>query len=155
MKTIDLTATVTQPGVGRRLNILGHSATVKLHRNETEGHYYVMEVITPPGMGIPPHVHEREDEMIYVLEGEFMVMLGDQNIPAIPGTEIFFPRHTPHAFQNIGKTPGKTLWTIVPGGNFEDFFEELNELPAGPPDMGKVIEIFANYGMTVLINPPA
>lgn len=155
MKTIDLMATVTQTGVGRRLHILGHSVTIKLQRKETEGHYYVMEVVTPPGVGIPPHVHEIEDEMIYVLEGEFMVMLGDKSFNVGPGSEIFFPRHIPHSFQNIGATIGKTLWTIVPGGNFEDFFDELNDLPSGPPDMGKVIEIFANYGMQILINPPA
>lgn len=155
MKTIDSIPTITQPGAGRRLNILGHSVTIKLQRRETEGNHYVMEIVTPPGLGIPPHVHDREDEMIYVLEGEFMIMLGDQNIKASPGSEIFFPRHIPHAFQNIGSKPGKTLWTVVPGGNFEDFFEDLDALPAGPPDMGKVIEIFGRYGMQVLINSPA
>lgn len=146
---------VSPSGMGRKLNIIGHTATIKLQHRETDGHYYVMEVETPAGYGIPPHVHDREDEMIYVLEGEFAIMLGDKNYQVGPGTEIFFPRHVPHAFQNIGSTPGKTVWTIVPGGNFEEFFEELNALPAGPPDMAKVIEIFAKYGMTVLVNPPA
>lgn len=155
MKSIALTPIISQPGTGRKLNILGHAVTIKLQRKETKGHYYVMEVITPPGLGIPPHVHEHEDEMIYVLEGEFIIMLGDQHVKAGPGSEIFFPRHIPHSFQNIGREPGKTLWTIVPGGNFEDFFEDLNALPAGPPNMGQVIEIFGRYGMQVLINPPS
>lgn len=156
MKTTNAIATVTANGQGRKLNILGHSVTIKLQRKETEGNYYVMEVITPAGHGIPPHVHSREDEMIYVVEGDFMIVLGEQQIKAGPGDEIFFPIGVPHAFQNIGDKPGKTLWTVVPGGNFEDFFEELNALPADrEPDMGRVIEIFANFGMQVLINAPA
>jgi quercetin dioxygenase-like cupin family protein len=154
MKTNDLMQVVVQPGVGKRLNILGHTATIKLHRRETEGHYYVVEIITPSGVGIPPHVHDREDEMVYIIEGEFMITLGNENFNAGPGTEIFFPRNIPHAFQNIGRSQGKTLWTIVPGGNFEDFFEELNMLSGGSQDMGMVIEIFGNYGIHILINPP-
>lgn len=155
MGTTASIATITAKGQGRKLNIIGHSVTIKLKREETEGNYYVMEVITPAGHGIPPHVHSREDEMIYVLEGEFMIMLGEQNIRATAGDEIFFPRGIPHAFQNIGTTAGKTLWTIVPGGNFEDFFEDLGALPADrEPDMGRVIQIFADYGMQVLLPPP-
>ncbi|MDX2247373.1 MAG: cupin domain-containing protein [Bacteroidia bacterium] len=155
MQTKNLIPAVTTPNEGRKLNILGHSVTIKLQKKETEGMYYVMEVITPPGHGIPPHVHSVEDEMIYVLEGEFVVQLGDKTLKAEAGAEIFFPRFVPHAFQNIGTTPGKTLWTIVPGGNFEAFFEELNALPPDrEPDMGKVIEIFGTYGMKVLIDAP-
>lgn len=155
MKTIDLIPAVVLHGVGRRLNILGHSFNIKLQRREIEGHYNAVEIITPSGLGIPPHIHDREDEMIYVVEGEFMITLGEENFIAGPGSEIFFPKHVQHAFQNIGRVPGKTLWTIVPGGNVEDFFEELNELPVEAPGMSKVIEIFANYEMQILINPPA
>jgi quercetin dioxygenase-like cupin family protein len=155
MKTVNSIATVVAPAQGKPLNILGHSVTVKVARKETEGNYYVMEVVTPPGHGIPPHVHDREDEFIYVLEGEFEVMLGGELFKAPKGAQIFFPRHIPHAFTNVGTTAGKTLWTIIPGGNFEDFFEELNALPAGPPDMGEVVRIFGKYGMEVLIGQEA
>jgi quercetin dioxygenase-like cupin family protein len=155
MKTVNSIATVVAPAQGKPLNILGHSVTVKIARKETEGNYYVMEVVTPAGHGIPPHVHDREDEFIYVLEGEFEVMLGGKLFMAPKGAQIFFPRHIPHAFTNVGTTAGKTLWTIIPGGNFEDFFEELNALPAGPPDMGEVVRIFGKYGMEVLIGQEA
>ncbi len=155
MKTVNSIATVVAPAQGKPLNILGHSVTVKVARKETEGNYYVMEVVTPPGHGIPPHVHDREDEFIYVLEGEFEVMLGGKLFKAPKGAQIFFPRHIPHAFTNVGTTAGKTLWTIIPGGNFEDFFEELNALPAGPPDMSEVVRIFGKYGMEVLIGQEA
>ena len=151
MQTTNQKATVATKGQGRKFNVLGHSVTSVLAKQNTDGNYYVFEVVTPPGHGIPPHVHDREDELIYVLEGEFGIMLGDKQFKANAGDEIFFPRHIPHAFQNTGSKAGKTLWTVVPGGNFEEFFEKLGALPAGEPDMKVVAEIFAAYGMKILI----
>ena len=151
MQTTNQKAAVAAAGQGRQMNVLGHSVTVKFSKQETNGNYYVFEVVTPPGLGIPPHVHDREDEFIYVADGEFAIKLGDKNFTAKAGDEIFFPRHTAHAFQNIGSKSGKTIWTVVPGGNFEEFFDKLGALPAGEPDLQLVAEIFAAYGMTILI----
>ncbi len=151
MQTAKSIATVVANGQGKKLNVLGHSVTVKLSKQETQGYHYVFEVITPPGLGIPPHVHDREDEIVYVAEGEFGIMLGDKNFKAYAGDEIYFPRHIPHAFQNNGSKAGKTIWTVVPGGNFEEFFDKLGALPAGEPDLQLVAEIFAAYGMKILI----
>ena len=151
MQTTNQKATVATNGQGRKFNVLGHSITNVLAKQNTDGNYYVFEVVTPPGHGIPPHVHDSEDELIYVLEGEFGIMLGDKQFQAKSGDEIYFPRHIPHAFQNTGSKAGKTLWTVVPGGNFEEFFEKLGALQAGEPDLKIVAEIFAAYGMKILI----
>ena len=149
-------ATVIQSGEGRKMNVLGHTITVKLTQQETEGEYYVFEVITPPGHGIPPHVHKNEDEVIQVIEGEYEIMLGEQTLQARTGALIHFPRYIPHSFRNVAATAGKTLWTVVPGAKFEKFFEELGSLPTdGPPDMGKVVAIFNKYDMEVLPPPGA
>jgi quercetin dioxygenase-like cupin family protein len=144
-------AAVVAAGKGKQLNVLGHSVTVKLSKTETQGNHYVFEVVTPPGLGIPPHVHDREDELIYVVEGEYGIMLGDKNFQANAGDEIYFPKHIPHAFQNTGSKAGRTLWTVIPGGNFEEFFDKLGALPAGEPDLKVVAQIFAEYGMKILI----
>ncbi|MBI1878422.1 MAG: cupin domain-containing protein [Chloroflexi bacterium] len=149
-------ATVIQSSEGRKLNVLGHAITIKLAQRETEGDYYIFEVVTPPGHGIPPHVHSKEDEIIQVLEGEYEVLLGEKTYQARAGATLHFPRTIPHAFRNVGATLGTTLWTVIPGANFEQFFEELGALPAGgPPDMAKVVAIFAKYGMEVLPPPGA
>jgi hypothetical protein len=66
---------------------------------------------------------------------------------------VHFPRYVPHGFRNVGAKPGKTLWTVIPGANFEEFFEELDALPDGPPDLKKVAAIFAKYGMEILPLP--
>ena len=60
-------ATVIDSGEGRRLNVLGHAVTVRLPSVDTHGDSYVFEVITPPGLAVPPHVHEYEDEYVACL----------------------------------------------------------------------------------------
>jgi hypothetical protein len=74
-------------------------------------------------------------------------MFGDKNFIATKDDEIYFPRHLPHAFQNIGSEAGKTLWTVIPGSNFEEFFDKLSALPVGAPDLQRVRQLFVRYGM--------
>jgi quercetin dioxygenase-like cupin family protein len=147
-------ARVVMPTEGKTMNVLGHTAIVKLGRDETNGDYYVFEVVSPPGLGIPPHVHQHEDEVIFITEGEYAIVLGAEVFTAKAGATLHFPRGTPHGFQNVGATPGKTLWQVTPGANFEPFFDELGALPPGPPDLAYVAALFGRYGMEIL-PPPA
>src|SRR5262249_20270334 len=109
-------ATVVLPAAGQPMNILGHQATLKLTSSDTRGDGYLFDLVTPPGLGIPPHVHQLEDEYIYVLEGTFEIFLGGKTYEASQGTLLYFPRYTAHGFRNIGAGAGRTLWTVVPGG---------------------------------------
>lgn len=151
MQSKNQIATVATAGQGKKFNVLGHSITALLAQQNTDGNYYVFECITPPGHGIPPHVHDREDEIISIVEGEYSVMIGDKRYHAKPGDICFFPRHVVHSFQNIGTKSGITLWTVIPGANFEAFFDELGALPAGEPNLEVVAKIFADYGMKILV----
>lgn len=140
----------------KKMNVMGHAVTVKLTKSETGGEYYVFEVVSPPGAGIPPHVHRNEDEVIQVLEGEYEIQLGDQTYQVSRNGLIHFPRRIPHGFRNVGTNPGRTFWTVIPGANFEKFFDELGALPADrPPDLGKVAEIFNRYDIDLLPPPEA
>ncbi len=76
---------------GRPLHVIGNEVTQKLTFQETNGAYYVFEAVTPPGGGVPPHVHRHEDEVIYVLEGEYEFMLGAEKFKATAGAVINFP----------------------------------------------------------------
>lgn len=142
---------VIAPMTGEKKNILGHTVTVKMRSEEGAGNY-VFEVVTPPGLGIPPHSHTEEDEVIYVQSGIFEVVLGEEIFTAEAGTWLNFKRPLPHGFRNIGNMPGKTLWFVDPGKKFEAFFDELGDFPPGPPDFPKVAALFAKYGMTIM--PP-
>ena len=138
---------------GAKFHVLGHDIRSTLTAAQTAGEYYTFECVTPSGVGIPPHVHSKEDEIIQVAEGEFEVMLDGKTSRAKAGALIHFPRRIPHSFLNVGASTGKTLWTVIPGAGFEKFFGELAALPKGPPDLAKVVAIFGKYGMEVLPPP--
>jgi quercetin dioxygenase-like cupin family protein len=149
------TATVIGLADGAHFHVLGHDIRATLTTAQTGGEYYTFECVTPSGVGIPPHVHSQEDEIIQVVEGEFEIMLDGRTHRAKAGTLLHFPRRVPHAFANVGATVGKTLWTVIPGAGFEAFFGELAALPKGPPDLAQVAAIFGKYGMEVLPPQPA
>lgn len=119
----------------------------------SSGAYYSFEVISPPGLGIPPHVHSREDEVIYVVEGEYEIFLGGKIFRAGPGSVLNFARGTAHGFQNVGAIEGRTLWVVTPGASFEQFFHELAQVPPGPPDVSALAALFGRYGMELLPPP--
>jgi quercetin dioxygenase-like cupin family protein len=147
-------ATTIDAGQGRQLNVLGHTVTVKLGSAETQGDSFVFATISPPGLFVPPHVHENEDEYGYIIEGVFEVFLDGRTYEARTGAVLHCPRHTSHGFRNIGSTPGKMIWLSTPGASVERFFDELGALPAdAPPDMQKVVGIFAKYSIQVLPPP--
>jgi quercetin dioxygenase-like cupin family protein len=147
-------AAITDTGEGRKLNVLGHAVTVRLPSADTNGDSWVFEVITPPGLAVPPHVHEYEDEYGYIIEGVWEVFLDGRTYEAKSGAVLHCPRHTSHGFRNIGSTTGKMIWLSTPGAAVERFFDELGALPAdAPPDMEKVVGIFAKYSIQV-VPPP-
>jgi quercetin dioxygenase-like cupin family protein len=138
---------------GRKILVLGHEITLKLTCRETDGEYFVFEAVTPPGVGMPLHVHRQEDEFFRVLEGEFEFQLDQQIHKVTSGAMVSFPKNIQHAFRNAGTKPGRTFWTVMPGANFEKFFEEVGSLPADrEPDMAKVAEIFNRHDIKIL--PP-
>ena len=105
---------VVLPDSGEQLNIAGSRTFHKIKSKDTKGVFSVMEFVTPPGKGVALHVHEREDELVYLLEGEIEVTLGNQKMKAVPGVMALLPRGIPHGFTNIGDKPSRLLDTIYP-----------------------------------------
>src|SRR5579872_1749751 len=154
MSSVSKQATVIDVGKGRTLNVLGHAVLVKLPSADTQGNSWIFEVVTPPGLAVPPHVHEYEDEYGYIIEGIWEVFLDGHTYQAASGAVLHCPRHTSHGFRNIGSTTGRMIWISTPGANVERFFEELGALPADvPPDMQKVVGIFTKYNIQVVPAP--
>lgn len=146
-------AGVVRKGEGKGMNVLGHDVTVKLGYKAAGGDYYVFELASPAGAGVPPHIHEDEDEVIYVIEGTYQVFLGGQEITAGAGDLLHFPRGVPHGIANSGEVTGRTLWLVVPGEHFEAFFDEMGALPPGPPDVAQLSELFGRYNIELLPPP--
>ncbi len=139
-----------QAGKGRVLSVLGERVTLKLTGEDSGGACAVVEISTPPQVGPPLHVHAREDEAFYVLEGMYEIRVGGRVVPAPPGTFAFLPRNIPHRYTNVGYRTGKLLVTITPAG-FEGFFEELSALaPDAPADRGRLESIARKFGLEIL-----
>ena len=135
-------AFLLSPGDGEKIWITGDTLSIKATFAETCGAYTVIEVISLPGNGPPPHLHENEDESIYVIDGEFEILLGAKTMRAEPGAFVFVPKRTVHRFRCIGDGPGKVLLHFTPGG-IEGFFREAgvpvtNDGPAPSVDIAEI-----------------
>lgn len=136
--------------VGTTWNIFGLEIVGKVMSEQTNGKYAVVISTTPSEGGPPLHVHQHEDEMFYVLEGTYEFRFGEETMIATKGDLIHLPRYIPHSFSNIGSEPGVMINTITPGG-FEQFFEEINQLPKDEPlNRQQVAEIASQYGLSFL-----
>jgi mannose-6-phosphate isomerase-like protein (cupin superfamily) len=119
MNTHDLTLA---NGEGPSVWLLGDLYTFKLKSDPLS----VTEVTAFPANGPPPHIHLREDESFWVLDGEFSVLIGDRTLKAGPGSFVHILRGTLHTYKNVGSTPGRMIVLLTPGG-FEGLWEELGE----------------------------
>lgn len=125
----------------------------------TGGTLGLIEGVLPPGFSPPLHVHSREDEPTYVIEGQVTFQVGDQRFEAGPGSFVFLPKNVPHTFVVEGDAPARILELALPGG-FERFHIEGGRpaegpgLPApAPPDIAMLDQLAARYG-TRHIGPP-
>jgi quercetin dioxygenase-like cupin family protein len=125
---------------------------VKVSGKDTNGDLAIFEQtgLTPKG-GVPLHIHPNQDEIFYVLEGEYHFQVGDARYELKTGDSIFLPRKVPHAWIQIAER-GRLTVTMQPAGKLEEFFvamAALNHVPT--PE--EVAQIFAAHEMQV-VGPP-
>ncbi|HYX72715.1 MAG TPA: cupin domain-containing protein [Nitrososphaera sp.] len=147
MNTQDRSHKVIRADAGRQFNVMGSMMSYKVTAEETGGAYSLAVEITPPHGGLPLHVHHREDEAMYILEGEYEIQCGDQVFRAAAGTFVFLPKDIPNRYQNLGDTPGKFIHITSPGG-FEKLVERTSLICAsGPPNMQQIKETAEQHGV--------
>ncbi|RBP28492.1 cupin domain [Oceanihabitans sediminis] len=129
-----------------KLNVLGDNQSIKLTGEDTNGQYALIEQNNEPGIGIPPHVHENEDEVFQVLSGQVSMSIGNKTSILQAGDLVFCPKGVPHSWKVVGKENARAMLSIFPAG-LEVMFIELAELAAGPTDMEKVSEICGKYNL--------
>jgi len=145
MKTPGLA--VVKPEEGPRFEVFGSVTLFKATAESTGGAFSVLLETTAPNGGLPLHVHHREDEAMYILEGEYEIQCGDRVFKAGAGTFVFLPRNTPNRYTNLGDAPGKFLQIICPGG-FESVVAQTSEVfSSGPPDFAKIAAIGQKHGV--------
>lgn len=116
-------AVAMNAGEGTPIWFLGNLMVVKATAASTNGAYGLLESWVRAGSSPPLHVHHREDETFWILEGSLTVRCGDEIFTAGPGSYVFLPRGVPHTFRVEGDAPAHMLTMLTPGGG-EAFFVE-------------------------------
>jgi len=144
------------PDEGTRLWVVDELVTFKATGRDTNGAYALTDSVVPPQGGPPPHVHHREDEAFWVLEGDLEVSVGGSTFRAGAGSSVHLPRGVVHSFQNLGSGPARFLTLVVPAG-LEGFFEEVGKPgtdPSSPPpfeeeDLERLLAVAPKYGVEI------
>lgn len=134
---------------GKVLNVLGDVQTHKLVGSETNNQIVEWVDDVEPGVGIPPHIHTKEDEIFRVIKGQVEIIVDGKSIVLEAGDTAFAPKNFSHSWKVIGTEKAKMITSAFPAG-IEVMFKELAELPPGPPDFDKVAKICGNYGISFL-----
>src|SRR5215467_11348778 len=154
-------AVIRKPGEGRTVAVVGDVYRFLAMGDETNGKYALFEALVPPGGGPPPHVHSREEEGFYVLEGEITFTINGERVVATAGMFANMPVGTPHSFKNESSKPAKMLISVAPAGLERMFFEVGVPLPDGstvalPPtkeEIEKLLAVAPKYGVEIKLPP--
>jgi quercetin dioxygenase-like cupin family protein len=142
------------PGEGERIWIVGDTMTFKATGATTGGKLVLFENLTAPGGGPPPHIHTREDEFFFVLDGRFEVRVGEELHTLEAGGYAYVPRGTVHNFRNVAETASRILVGFTPAG-MEGFFRESGQPatddgpapPLGEDEIARTIAAGPKYGV--------
>lgn len=150
---------VRSVGSGNSFWYLGQLMSALAEGEDTGGRLTVYEILFPPDSGPPLHVHQREDEAFYVLEGGLSVRMGDEEFEAAVGSFVFQPRGIPHTFRS-SSDGARVLLLVVPSG-FEGYFRALSRPaeamtlppPVDPPSSERMAQMkaaLAEHGCTLV-----
>lgn len=149
-----------QPGEGDARWFLDALGTIKASAETTDNNVAVIEFLWPGGSGSPLHVHHREDEWFYVIEGEVTFWVGGETIVGPAGSFVYGPQGVPHTF--LVTSPTARFLMVTEPAMFADFVRamsvpaEARTLPPSsvqPPDPERITALAAEWGMDIL-GPP-
>ena len=151
--------TVKKPGEGRTVAVVGDVYRFLAMGEDTNGKYAMWEALVPPGGGPPPHVHSREEESFFILDGEITFTIDGKPLVATAGMFANMPVGVPHSFKNESGKPAKMLISVAPAGLEKMFFEvgvplaegATTALPPSKEEIEKLLKLAPNYGVQILL----
>ncbi|PWS30996.1 cupin domain-containing protein [Pedobacter paludis] len=128
----------------------GDTFYTKVSAKDTDGSLYIYESTRVKKGGPALHYHYDQDETWYVLEGAFLIKVGEEIYNAKVGDTVFGPRGVPHAFAKLGEGNGKLLMTFQPAGKMEEFFINVSEGKMKGLSLQQQDEFRKNHGFVVV-----
>jgi quercetin dioxygenase-like cupin family protein len=153
-----LDAAAVRSGEGEARWWFGQLAEIKATAADTGGQFTIVEVTCATGFEAPLHVHHREDEAFWILDGQVTLYVGEEEIEARAGDYAFGPRDIPHRY-TVGDAGCRMLFICTPGG-FEGLVRDMSEPAASrvvpppaeqPPDMERIQAIANKHGCELLV----
>lgn len=140
---------VIQPEQGNRLTFGDILMNRVVRTADTPSQISVQEwTVQPHHLGAPPHTHQHEDEVFYMLEGQMTVMEDDSVMTVGAGSYVVLPRGRLHAFWNSHDAPARMLVILTPGQVEAYFDAAAHYAPTdGPHDLDGVMRVSREYGM--------
>lgn len=137
---------------GEKTLLLGKSPNdIKVSMKDTNGDLTIFEYTGNQKGGPALHIHASQDEIFFIVQGEYLFQVGDDKYNLKAGDTIFLPRTVPHAFAQLTDS-GKMFFLFQPSGKMEDFFRQLGNLTAMPTPE-EAAKIFHQHGMEVVGAP--
>jgi mannose-6-phosphate isomerase-like protein (cupin superfamily) len=139
----------------RRQREIQHTRTgieCKVSTLDTLGGLCVLEITAFDKGGPARHLHHEQDEWFYVVEGEYVIEVGEERYELGPGDSVLAPRKVAHVWAHVGEGTGRQIAALQPAGEIEAFFDELATLGSSP-EREVLRRVFSSHGME-LIGPP-
>ena len=140
---------VLQPGEGRLIDLGAFSMSVKATENDTDGMFTLLEAEEPPDFGPPLHIHHGIAEAFYVLHGEYIIFLDENEFRCPTGSFIFIPAEMPHGFR-VGGVASRKLNLYLPAA-MVGYFDDLSDaMKKGEADPERLSDIATRYALEVI-----
>jgi mannose-6-phosphate isomerase-like protein (cupin superfamily) len=151
--------TVRRPGEGKHIAAVGDLYRFLAVSDDTQNSYALWEATVFPGGGPPPHVHSREEEGFFLLDGELTFVVGDKRTVAGPGAFANLPVGVEHSFKNESDVPARMLILVAAAG-LEKMFERTGQVLSGPDasvsppssdEIKRLLSIAPEYGIEIRV----
>jgi quercetin dioxygenase-like cupin family protein len=140
---------ILRPGEGRSIDLGNFRMSVKAAAEATGDAFTLLEADEPAGFGPPMHIHREAAEAFYVLAGEYVIFVRDEEFICPAGSFIYIPPGVPHGFR-VGSTPSRKLNLYSPAA-MVGYFDELSAaIASGDADDERLAGIARRYSMEVV-----
>ena len=122
----------------------------KVSGKDNGGAMAIFEALTHEADRPVKHLHHDQDEWFYVLEGEYEMHVGDEQLRLGPGDSVLAPRKVPHVWGCVSEKPGRIMAILQPAGTIEEFFRELPKYVGRKASPEEFQKLNRAHGMEVL-----